>query len=243
MKTRMVAGWTDIFVARRMVNYRNFGYSTVAYTMFNHVKDLRDLDVAELAHVLGARSPRWTMASARCKSRPAPAQRQSDQVSARTHERLVWRGRCGRDPDIRRLREPRAEASVRDRAHMGDLPERHPEFSSEQAFADQRNRFGGLLLLPKDFNASYGDKPYAQKLPHYFGQNVSPSRCIRSATSTTRPSFGCAMSANYRSWQSQTSSRSTPSRRDRGCIRRLCRQLGPEQLRDRHIRLGRISSS
>ena len=29
MKTRMVAGWTDIFVARRMVNYHNFGYSTV----------------------------------------------------------------------------------------------------------------------------------------------------------------------------------------------------------------------
>jgi hypothetical protein len=51
-------------------------------------------------------------------------------------------------------------------------PERHPEFPSEQAFADQRNRFGGLLLLPKDFNASYGDKPYAEKLPHYFGQNV-----------------------------------------------------------------------
>lgn len=48
----------------------------------------------------------------------------------------------------------------------------HPEFPSEQAFADQRNRFGGLLLLPKDFNASYGDKPYADKLQHYFGQNL-----------------------------------------------------------------------
>jgi uncharacterized protein with ParB-like and HNH nuclease domain len=34
-KAQMVAGWTDIFVTRRMVNYRNYGYSTVAYTMFN----------------------------------------------------------------------------------------------------------------------------------------------------------------------------------------------------------------
>ena len=32
--------------------------------------------------------------------------------------------------------------------------------------------FGGLLLLPKDFNASYGDKPTQDKLEHYFGQNV-----------------------------------------------------------------------
>jgi Protein of unknown function DUF262 len=54
-KTQMVAGWVDIFVARRMVNYRNFGYSTVAYTMFNLVKDIRDLDVGELSEVLGAR--------------------------------------------------------------------------------------------------------------------------------------------------------------------------------------------
>ena len=31
---------------------------------------------------------------------------------------------------------------------------------------------GGLLLLPKSFNASYGDKPYAEKREHYFGQNL-----------------------------------------------------------------------
>lgn len=35
-----------------------------------------------------------------------------------------------------------------------------------------RNRIGGLLLLPKSFNASYGDLPYEEKLPHYFSQNL-----------------------------------------------------------------------
>ena len=29
-----------------------------------------------------------------------------------------------------------------------------------------------LLALPKSFNASYGDKPYADKLEHYYGQNL-----------------------------------------------------------------------
>jgi hypothetical protein len=28
----------------------------------------------------------------------------------------------------------------------------------------------GLLLLPKSFNASYGDLPYAEKREHYLGQ-------------------------------------------------------------------------
>jgi len=28
------------------------------------------------------------------------------------------------------------------------------------------------LLLPKAFNACYANLPYAEKLPHYFGQNL-----------------------------------------------------------------------
>lgn len=42
-----------------------------------------------------------------------------------------------------------------------DHPERHThEFDSPADFAEERNRFGGLLLLPKKFNASFGDLPY-----------------------------------------------------------------------------------
>jgi hypothetical protein len=35
-----------------------------------------------------------------------------------------------------------------------------------------RNRIGGLLLLPKSFNASYGDLPYEMKAKHYNSQNL-----------------------------------------------------------------------
>jgi len=52
-------------------------------------------------------------------------------------------------------------------------PERHKDdFTHPSDFAASRNRIGGLLLLPKSFNASYGDLPYEDKLPHYFGQNL-----------------------------------------------------------------------
>ena len=46
------------------------------------------------------------------------------------------------------------------------------EFAHPTDFAEYRNRIGGLLLLPKSFNASYGAKPYAEKREHYFGQNL-----------------------------------------------------------------------
>jgi len=52
-------------------------------------------------------------------------------------------------------------------------PERHrDEFSHPSDFGTMRNRIGGLLLLPKSFNASYGDLPYEEKLPHYHSQNL-----------------------------------------------------------------------
>ena len=52
-------------------------------------------------------------------------------------------------------------------------PERHTnEFAHPADFEDYRNRVGDLLLLPKSFNASYGDLPYKEKREHYDSQNL-----------------------------------------------------------------------
>jgi len=54
-----------------------------------------------------------------------------------------------------------------------DHPDRHTaEFPHAADFAEYRNRIGGLVLLPKSFNASYGDLAYEEKLPHYLTQNL-----------------------------------------------------------------------
>ena len=50
--------------------------------------------------------------------------------------------------------------------------EHKTEFSHRSDFAAQRNRIGGLLLVPKSFNASYGASTYAKKLPEYLKQNL-----------------------------------------------------------------------
>ena len=54
-KAELVAKFLNIFVARRMVNYRNFGYSTIVYTMFNLAKDVRNNDLDELREYWGER--------------------------------------------------------------------------------------------------------------------------------------------------------------------------------------------
>jgi hypothetical protein len=52
-------------------------------------------------------------------------------------------------------------------------PELHSaEFAQPNEFWVYRDRIGGLLLLPKSFNASYGDMPYSEKREHYLTQNL-----------------------------------------------------------------------
>ena len=54
-----------------------------------------------------------------------------------------------------------------------DHPEWHEdEFAHPSDFQEYRNRIGGLLLLSKSFNASYGDLPYVKKREHYLKQNL-----------------------------------------------------------------------
>ena len=46
------------------------------------------------------------------------------------------------------------------------------ECASEDEFDNYRNNIGDLLVLPKSFNASYGDAPYVIKVEQYFSQNI-----------------------------------------------------------------------
>lgn len=46
------------------------------------------------------------------------------------------------------------------------------EFDNEADFFEKRDNIGDLLLLPKTFNASYGDKTYEEKVEQYFSQNI-----------------------------------------------------------------------
>ena len=53
-----------------------------------------------------------------------------------------------------------------------DYSEHTDEFRSKSEFENARNGIGGLLLLPKGFNASYGAMPYEEKVEQYFAQNI-----------------------------------------------------------------------
>ena len=70
-----------------------------------------------------------------------------------------------------------------------DHPERHAdEFPHPSDFEEYRNRIGGLLLLPKSFNASFGDLPYDEKREHYLKQNLL-AQCLHELAYERNPGF------------------------------------------------------
>lgn len=171
-KIRIVAAYVDILLARRLWNFRMIAYSTMQYAVFKTMVDLRGKSPGELATVLRTRldEEHETFASNDRLRVHVQNRYTLHRILARLTEYIETQsGLPSHYPEYVAGGKTRFEVE-----HIwADHPERHTdEFSNEGDFYEYRNRIGGLLLLPKTFNASYQDLPYQQKLPHYFGQNL-----------------------------------------------------------------------
>lgn len=171
-KIRVVAAYLDILIHRRIWNFRSIDYSTMQYAMFIVMRDIRGKSADDLATLLRERLDAETETFA------TNAQFRLHGMNGRQIHRLL-----ARMTDYLETRSGMAshygEYSQRGRKgyeieHIwADHAELHSdEFAHPNDFQEYRNRIGGLLLLPKSFNASYGDMPYATKRTHYAGQNL-----------------------------------------------------------------------
>lgn len=143
------------------------------YTMFLVMREIRGKSAAEVAGILSARlaAKTETFASNDRFHLHGMNGRQIHRLLARMTDYLETRSgmpsRC-------------AEYVQRKGKHGHEVehvwanhPERHEdEFDHPSGFEEYRNRIGGLLLLPKSFNASYGDLPYSEKRGHYLKLNL-----------------------------------------------------------------------
>lgn len=171
-KTRSVARFIDILLFRRIWNFRAIDYSTLQYRIFLITKAIRSKPLPELLEALNqelaAETERFDnyddffLNQGNRRQIVRLLARLTDYVetqSGRASSYLAYTATEGRN---------RFEVE-----HIwADKPDRHAdEFEHPTEFRAHRNRIGGLLLLPKSFNASYNDLPYEQKLPHYLREN------------------------------------------------------------------------
>jgi hypothetical protein len=171
-KISLVARFIDILLIRRLWNLNTIVYSTIQYTIFLHTREIRGLEPDDLAQKLYhfltqgkktcATNERFYMHTQNRYPIHRILARLTDYVE-------VQSGLPSHYLDYMSEGKTRYEVE-----HIwADHAERHTaEFSHSADFEEYRNRIGGLLLLPKSFNASYGDLTYEEKLPHYNTQNL-----------------------------------------------------------------------
>lgn len=171
-KLRLVGSFIDILLARRLWNFRTITYNTMQYAMFIVMREIRGKAPTELANILRqkleaeqevfASNQRLRLHQQNYNAIYHFLARITDHVERQS-------GLASRYSEYIATGKNRYEVE-----HIwANKPQRHlDEFANEEDFYEYRNRIGGLLLLPKSFNASYGDLPYSQKLPHYYGQNL-----------------------------------------------------------------------
>jgi hypothetical protein len=171
-KLRLVARFVDILLAWRLWNFRSIAYSTMQYAMFIVMRDTRGLAPEPLAHKL-----REILAKEEETFASNERLRVHQQNRYALHRILVrltdyvetQSGQPSRYLDY--VSEGKGRYEIE---HIwADHSERHTdEFVHPADFAEHRNRIGGLLLLPKSFNASYGALTFEEKLAHYNTQNM-----------------------------------------------------------------------
>lgn len=195
LKEGLVAKFIDILLAWRIYNFRSIAYSTMQYSMFLVMRDIRGLAPRDLANKLTERLAEEgeTFSSASYYHRPGIGFTLHQQNRYAIHRMLARMtdfveresGLAGRYPEyVAGGKNPYEVEHI-----WADKPERHhDEFADPRDFREHRNRFGGLLLLPKSFNASFGALPYGDKLEHYNGQNML-ARSLHSLTYQNNPGF------------------------------------------------------
>ena len=172
-KINTVAGFLETFAVRRSLNFRNFSGSSIRYTMYSLVKELRGKDLEPLQALLA-------------KKLSEMPEKLDGILNFRMH---------GMNRPFVKFFLARITGFIEQAAGFSNnfstyylslgtksyevehiwadkFVEHRNEFDQQHEFDEYRNRIGDLVLLPQGTNQSYGAMKYARKLEHYLKENL-----------------------------------------------------------------------
>lgn len=179
-KVNEVARFIETFAVRRSINFRKFGASSIRYTMYSLVKELRGKDLdsvrALLQGKLNEMEETWDgvgefrlhgMNRHFVKFLLSRITGYIEQRSGASTSFSTYFVSSGTKPfEVEHIWADKFE-------------EHRDEFEQRHEFENYRNRIGDLVLLPQGTNQSLGDMPYCSpppnnrnKLEHYLKENL-----------------------------------------------------------------------
>jgi uncharacterized protein with ParB-like and HNH nuclease domain len=189
LKIDTVARYIEIFVVRRAINFRKFNASSIRYTMYSLVKEIRGKDLEALRQILQNKldcmEEKW-----------------DGFAEFRMHGQNKWfvkyllsritsfiEKESGYSADFTKYMDgPGAKPFEVEHIWANKYEEHQDEFDQKHEFEGYRNRIGDLLLLPKGTNQSFGAMTYAKKCEHYLKENLL-AQSLHPKTYENNPNF------------------------------------------------------
>ncbi len=181
-KLVLVSKYLEFFIVMRSINYRNYSHSSIRYTMYSLVKEIRNKTLPELVEILKKKTSELKIENYidhTLVNLEGIKELQLHGQNKRFIQFLLARitsfietksGMPNKFEEYvsKDIKKPYQIEHI----WADNFDEHKDEFEQRDEFEQWRNKIGALLLLPEGFNQSYGALPYEQKLPHYFGQNL-----------------------------------------------------------------------
>ncbi|MCC5910981.1 MAG: DUF262 domain-containing protein [Clostridiaceae bacterium] len=190
-KIKLVSCFIDQFIAVRVFNFKTVDYSSIRYTVFNITKKVRKKSIGELIEILkdyiinmeykldGIDNFYLNQFTGRYMlhilSRMTYYLETNSGINSNFHDYV---NRQQKNPyDIEHIW-----------ANDYTQGNHQLDFATEDEFSNFRNRFGGLLILPKDKNRSLQAMEYDRKVKKYDSENLL-ARTLNANCYSNNPSF------------------------------------------------------
>jgi uncharacterized protein with ParB-like and HNH nuclease domain len=172
-KINEVARFMETFAVRRSINFRKFGASSIRYTMYSLVKEIRGKDIeplrALLQNKLNEMEETWDGLS---EFRMHGMNRQFIKFLLSRITGFIEQQSGASTNFSTYFVSPGTKPYEVEHIWADKFDEHRDEFEQKHEFENYRNHIGDLVLLPQGTNQSYGDMPYGEKLGHYLKENL-----------------------------------------------------------------------
>jgi len=187
-KIDFVARFIEIFTVRRSINFKKFGQSSIKYTMFTIIKNIRDNEITDLSKNLILEIDKL------------PEKWDGIQkfylhgMNGNFVKHLLSRissyidNLIGKDTTYAYYHHPNGKQFEIEHIWADKFYEHKDEFDQENDFFEWRNSIGALLLLPNGTNQSFNSDKYEDKLEHYLKENTY-AQTLHQIFYTKNPNF------------------------------------------------------
>ncbi len=188
-KMNLVAQYIEIFVVRRSVNFRKFASSSIRYTMYTLVKEIRRKSIDELKEILKGKLDEMEESWEGFSSFRLHGQNRRFVKFLLSRIITFIEKNSGININFETYFEsPEGQPFEVEHIWANKFDEHIDEFTQKTDFDECRNRLGCLVLLPRGTNQSYGAKSYSEKLDHYIKENLLV-RSLCELTYKNNPNF------------------------------------------------------